>query len=243
MEPPPLSDLIGVWVSVACTLFLLSFLYRDNPLYKVGENLFVGVSMGYYAIRYYYDTIHPKLTMELWNGTDRWMIVPAIMTVLLFMRFIKPLAWTSRYAYAALMGIVSGLAIPRFVTSNLMTPMSATVKPLLTVSGDSTVPMYPAIIILIGVVTVLTYFFYSIEHKGPVKWLATAGIYFLMVSFGTSFGLTVMGRVSLLIGRCDDLIMYAGGRYFYATPILLAGTALVLLLWDRHDSRKQAAKA
>ena len=51
MPPPPMSDLIGVWVSVACTLFLFSFLYRDNPLYKVGENLFVGVSMGYYAIR------------------------------------------------------------------------------------------------------------------------------------------------------------------------------------------------
>lgn len=228
------SDLIGVWVSVGCTLFLFSFLYRDNPLYKVGENLYVGVSMGYSTIRCYYDTIHPKLTLELWNGTDYWMAVPALMTVLLFLRFIKPAAWTSRYAFAALMGIVSGLAIPRFVTSNLMTPMDATMNPLWT--GDG--PSITAIIILVGVVTVLTYFFYSIEHKGPVKWAATLGIYFLMVSFGTSFGLTVMGRVSLLIGRCDDMIMYSEGRYFYATPILLAGTALALLLWEKKDAQK-----
>jgi len=32
------------------------------------------------------------------------------------------------------------------------------------------------------------------------------GIWFLMVSFGASFGYTVMGRVSLLIGRVQFLI-------------------------------------
>lgn len=235
----PLSELAGVWVAVICTLLLFSFLYKDNPLYKVGEHLFVGVSMGYYTVRYYYDTIHPKLILEIQEGSDPWMIVPAIMTVLLFLRFIKPLAWTSRFAYAALMGIVSGLAIPRFITSNILKQITATTAPLATSEGLA----IDAILILLGVVTVLTYFFYSVEHKGPVKVAATVGVYFLMVSFGASFGLTVMGRVSLLIGRCDELIEASKDKYYYATPILLAGMALALLLWEKREAAKNPPKA
>ncbi len=62
------------------------------------------------------------------------------------------------------------------------------------------------IFILVGVVTVLLYFFFSIEHKGPVGVASKIGIYFLMVSFGASFGYTVMGRMSLLIGRMIFLL-------------------------------------
>ena len=37
--------------------------------------------------------------------------------------------------------------------------------------------------------------------------VARVGIYFLMVSFGAAFGFTVMGRVALLIGRLNFLIL------------------------------------
>ncbi|MEE9558849.1 MAG: hypothetical protein V3V94_05115, partial [Candidatus Brocadiales bacterium] len=56
------------------------------------------------------------------------------------------------------------------------------------------------------VVTVLLYFLFSVEHKGPVGVASKIGIYFLMVSFGASFGYTVMGRMSLLIGRMIFLL-------------------------------------
>ena len=43
------------------------------------------------------------------------------------------------------------------------------------------------------------------------------GIYFLMISFGASFGFAVMGRISLLIGRFTDLISFTDSDYYYAT--------------------------
>jgi hypothetical protein len=61
-------------------------------------------------------------------------------------------------------------------------------------------------IILIGVVTVLIYFFYSVEHTGAVGVASKVGIWFLMVSFGASFGYTIMARLSLLIGRVGFLL-------------------------------------
>jgi len=62
------------------------------------------------------------------------------------------------------------------------------------------------LIILIAVFTVLIFFFFSLEHKGAVGGISRIGLFFIMVSFGASFGYTVMARVSLLIGRFQFLI-------------------------------------
>ena len=63
-----------------------------------------------------------------------------------------------------------------------------------------------AIIIVIGVISTLIYFYFSHEHKGALGVTAKVGIWFIMISFGAHFGYTVMGRVSLLIGRVQFLV-------------------------------------
>ena len=37
----PTNELIGAWVFVGLTLLIFSFLYKDNPLFKIGEHLYV----------------------------------------------------------------------------------------------------------------------------------------------------------------------------------------------------------
>ena len=58
-----------------------------------------------------------------------------------------------------------------------------------------------AILVLVGVLSVLAYFFFSVEHRGPVGGAARVGIWYLMITFGASFGFTVMGRIALLAAR------------------------------------------
>ncbi len=62
------------------------------------------------------------------------------------------------------------------------------------------------IMVLVGVLSVLVYFFFSVEHKGVIATTSKMGIYFLMVSFGASFGYTIMARMSLLVERLEFLI-------------------------------------
>jgi len=62
------------------------------------------------------------------------------------------------------------------------------------------------LLIMVGVVGVLCYFFFSAEHKGALGAASRVGIVFLMVSFGASFGYTVMARESLVIGRIQFLL-------------------------------------
>ena len=46
----PIETLLGSWVAAGLTLFIYSFLYKDNPLFKLGEHLYVGISVGYSVV-------------------------------------------------------------------------------------------------------------------------------------------------------------------------------------------------
>ena len=62
------------------------------------------------------------------------------------------------------------------------------------------------LLVFSGIICTLTYFFFSAEHRGFVGGVSKVGIIFIMISFGAAFGNTVMGRVSLLIGRIYFLL-------------------------------------
>jgi len=53
-------EMISIWIAAILTLGIFSFLYKDNPLYKACEALFVGVSAAYWAIVFYFDNFSKK---------------------------------------------------------------------------------------------------------------------------------------------------------------------------------------
>ena len=77
--------------------------------------------------------------------------------------------------------------------------------------GRGTADFLLALIVVVGVVSTLVYFYFSKEHKGLLGGVAKTGIWFIMISFGAHFGYTVMARISLLIGRVQFLIDDCGG--------------------------------
>ena len=62
-----------------------------------------------------------------------------------------------------------------------------------------------ALLVVVGVISTLIYFYFSKEHTGLLGATARVGIWFIMIAFGAHFGYTVMGRISLLIGRAEFL--------------------------------------
>jgi hypothetical protein len=57
------------------------------------------------------------------------------------------------------------------------------------------------LVLIVGLLATLTYFFFSAEHRGLPGRFARLGIWFLMISFGASYGFTVMARISLALDR------------------------------------------
>jgi len=228
---------IGVWVATGLSLFMYSFLYKDNPFFKLGEHIYVGVSVGYGLVITYYEVMVKKLYIPMVQGGNWWLILPTFLGLLVLARFIPALAWLSRLSFAFIVGVGSGIAIPRVISSLILQQVQGTLKPLVT-TGDGGVVWFTfaglnTLLIVVGVVSVLFYCFFSIEHTGVVHKVTRIGIYFLMVSFGAAFGYTVMARMSLLIGRFDELIQYASPDYDYATLVLLVVVIAGLVLWER----------
>jgi Kef-type K+ transport system membrane component KefB len=118
------------------------------------------------------------------------------------------------------------------MSSDVLGQIHATMLPLWTGNLGSSINN---IILIVGVLTGLFYFFFSVEHKGALKVVSRIGIYFLMIYFGASFGFAVMGRISLLIGRFNDLILYSSKSYGFATPIILVIMIVVLIITARKE--------
>jgi hypothetical protein len=241
----PTSELIGSWVAVGLTLFIFSFLYKDNPLFKFGEHLYVGISVGYSVVVVWYEVFIRLVWQELNQGNYE-PLIPVMIGLLIWTRFIPKIAWMSRLAFAFVVGFGSGVAIPRIVSSYILKQVEDTVNPLLTMgtaglsmSFDLANPQsgINTIVLLVGVFSVLFYFFFSVEHRGAGYVAARTGVYFLMIGFGAAFGYTVMSRISLLIGRFADLKTYASVDYGYATPILLLLTVISLGIWEKTRRR------
>ncbi len=66
--------------------------------------------------------------------------------------------------------------------------------------------MVSRILLLIGLLASLIYFYFSIEQKGAIGRVARFGIWVLMIGFGASFGYTVQGRLALAVGRAMDVL-------------------------------------
>ena len=199
---------VGVIVAAGLTLALYSFLYKDNPLFKFAEHAYVGVATAYTFGQIWYPTLYGELIRpvftddpEVAETASAWLLVPTVLGILMLTRFSRRFGWLSRISFAYYVGLGAGLAIPRVISANVLAQMTPTLQPL-SLSWEG----LTLVLVLVGVVSVLIYFFFSVEHTGAVGVASKVGIWFLMISFGASFGYTIMARLSLLIGRVQFLL-------------------------------------
>jgi hypothetical protein len=194
---------IGVWIASVLTLAIYSFLYKDNPFYKVAENIFVGVSAGYWAVILWFDFTWPNLFEPLVSRGNFISLIPIIVGLMMFAPLVPKISWLVRIPLTFTMGVAMALVVTQRVQGEIFPQLQATFLPL---AGVSPGVLISHVLIIIGVIATLVYFYFSKEHKGVLGFGAKLGIWFMMIAFGASFGYTVMARISLLIGRVYFLL-------------------------------------
>jgi len=234
-------EIIGAWLVVLMTLSIFSYLYGDNFFYKSAEHIFVGVSAGYIFAITFWDQIYPNLLGRLFPSFidagydfDISYIIPLILGIFMILRLVPNLSWLARISIAYIVGMAAGLKFYVFINSNILFQIKSSAIDF----SLSYFEIFNQLIILIGVICGLIYFFFSKEHKGTIGKISKLGVYFLMIKFGASFGFAVMGRISLLIGRFDELIEYSSVDYNYATPIIFIIMVITLGYWSYRDKKK-----
>ena len=199
-------ETIGIWVAAIFTIGIFSFLYKENPLYRLAEHLVVGISMGYFIVVTWNNVLEPNLIDPLFQGNQFVLIVPALIGFLYITRFFPNVSWLSRYPIAFMLGTASGVALPRTMLAHVLRQLEATMVPIFSEGAGWAETLGIAVMIL-GTLAALIYFFFSKPHKGLFFGTGSKiGIWVIMIGFGATFGFTVMGRISLLIGRVQFLL-------------------------------------
>jgi len=228
-------DTLIVLAAAGITLALLSYLYRENLLFRIAEHAYIGGSAGYGALilaNNAWNYLQPYVAKGeiLW-----WLTIPIGLMYLFF--FSDRYFYFYRYPPAIVLGIDIGTYIERSMKTQFLEQIRDTRKIENWKIGVEGTNLYLLndLVVPIGVVCALFYFYSTAEHRGPLRYVSKIGIYFLMAGFGASFGVTVMARISLFIGRLRFL--YFTDPAYYVLPI--AGVLLVIGIIM--DYRKKSA--
>ncbi len=223
-------DTIGILLSLTLTVMVLSYIFGDNPLFKLAEYIFVGVSVGYAVLVGWYLVLAPAL-FQLTPGADTYNILtklpPALLAFLLIFK-VQPNQTRAggalgSLALAFLVGVGAAAAIAGAAQGTLF-PQTAVVAEINLSSANlvyAGAPMFwlhneflSNIVIIIGTVGTLFYFTFTFKPQGMlsgfragfVDFWAGMGRWVVLITLGALFANTVSARVALLVSRIQFLV-------------------------------------
>lgn len=198
-----------VWLGALATLALYSVLYRENPIFRFAEHVFLGLGAGMGLYMTWKTVLYPMWWKELAAGHWAW-ILALVAGGMYYTIFSRRLNWMSRLVMMTMMGLAAGVTFRAFF-GQYMKQIGASFKPLVVIKplatggtdvAGSIFASFTNILFLVCLVSVMTYFFFSFEQKHKaVRGAAGLGRWLMMIAFGAMFGSTVMARMSLFIGR------------------------------------------
>ena len=163
-----LADIIGVWIAAFLTLAIFSFLYRDNPVYKLAEHVFVGVSAGYGVVITWREAVMPDLINPLLypdavglDAPNFVVLIPGALGMLMFSRFFRRWDWLSRWPIAFVMGLSAGMTIPGVIQADLLGQLRGTFLSVWPTADVTAWIAFSNFLLIVGVICVLSYFYFS----------------------------------------------------------------------------------
>ena len=167
------TDILGAWISIFLTLCTLSFLYDDNPFYKLAEHLFIGTSIGIIVTKQVHGVLIPNLWDRLVEGQFSYLIAAAL-AAMLFAKVVPGKSWMAAYPIAFVVGVYSGRSIPAYAQADLLTQLHY-IASFNLVDGDWTV-IAGRTFMTIGVICGLAYFYFSRPQTGALGVAGRAGV-------------------------------------------------------------------
>jgi len=209
---------LNIFLGGICTLALYSILYRENPIYRFVEHIYVGLAAGYVVVVAWTDILStqwydPIVKEGKWLWL--WVIPLAIMAYFVFS---PKHGWISRIPLVILSGFAAGQVFQAFA-AQYFRQIRDSFKPLwpnvYSLSNPHPTPDTLSIsgainnlIFVFTLLAVLTYFLFSFEQKTrAVRGVAQWGRWLIMIGFGAIFGSTIMTRFALLVDRVSFLLI------------------------------------
>jgi hypothetical protein len=197
-----LIDVVSVWIAVFVTLMVLSFLYKENPFFRLAEYVFIGLSSGYGFAAAFRLFINQALDPIFVNGSLEF-VVPVILGALFYTQFTKKYSLLYRVPLSLAIGYGLGITIWSVMQAYFIRQVTATMIPLFTGNLLTTIQN---LVLITGTILSLSYFILSREQTGSWGVVTRIGKYFILITLGAVFGSTVLGRMQIIIQRIQFLV-------------------------------------
>ncbi len=197
-----LIDVFGVWAAAFVTLMVLSFLYKENPFFRLTEYVFIGLSSGYAFVAALRLFINQALNPIFLNGSLDF-IIPVALGALFYAQFTKKYSALYRLPLSLAIGYGLGITIWSVMQTYFVRQIRATMVPLFTGTLLTTIDN---LVLVFGTILSLSYFILHREQKGTWGGITRIGKYFVLATLGAVFGSTVLGRMAIIIQRIQFLV-------------------------------------
>lgn len=211
-----------IWTAVGflLTVMVLSYLIGDNVFFRFAAYLSIGLTAGYLTSLLINQVLFRHLIEPLLAGTwpdILWGLIPAVLVSLLLLGQIPRLSALARIPLAFLVGLTAAIAIGGAVFGTLIPQTQSVISNFDTaewasVPEQSWLRIVDAVVMLLGAVSVLSYFHFSgklklkktsDEDKRPLVFegLSNIGQVFLGITLGAVFAGVFSTALLALIDR------------------------------------------
>jgi hypothetical protein len=193
----------GIWMAAILTIFIYTFVYKENPAFRWAEHTLIGLTAGVYTVNGL-DNIRKMVIDPIAGGNMNAliMLIPLAMGLLLFTRFSKTQYHYSRWMMAMLIASAVAAGMVASAQSRVMTSIIETFP-----TGGDLMTTFNELVMLIAVVSTIIFFTYTRPHTGVIGSVAYVGRYLLMLALGVNFGNAFSSRMGYIIGRLNFLLL------------------------------------
>jgi hypothetical protein len=194
----------GILILSTVTTFGLYMILSgvDSPWFAFAEHAFVGCAIGLTVVvstDYIFRNIVPRIMA---NPSGEWpLIVSLILGLMMILRVNRETVHIARIPITIATAVGLSVGVRATIFSGIINQIRATILPLF--GGGSLMDVVSNLTIVLSVLLVFTYYFYTTELTGPLETANKIGRLILYLAFGVLFAQTYMGRLGLLLGRME----------------------------------------
>lgn len=202
------------FVAIVLTVMVLSRIAGDNPLFRIAQYLFVGVSLGLAFVVAYHQVLTPAMRAIATDQNNAVIYgIPLALGLLLLPRISRrqEFSWLANIPLALVFGVGAALAVGGAIIGTLMPQILDTSnRPL---SGGPA-QIAGTIVLALGTAITLAAFYYTAPKDSPrgrlLAPIAALGHWLLMIAFGVFFAGAVQSYLSALTERLGLILRYLG---------------------------------
>lgn len=209
-----MTELLVNSIAAVLTLMVLSRILGDNPIYRVAQYLFIGVSLGLAFVIVYHLVLRPAVVAVAAGSTSAlWVYgVPLAAGLLLVPRITRrqQWSWLANIPLAVIFGVGTALAVGGAIIGTLFPQILDTARP----AEGGVAEIAGVIVLALGtVITLMTFYYTTPRTSGTGRMIASGaalGHWLIMIAFGFFFASAIQTYMSALLERLQFLFSLFG---------------------------------